>query len=361
MKPRVQKAAIKTPRIKRRDHLMACHHRHPSTAVIVLLRFPCCRPRRTSQAMSDFRYDPVFGNWVCIAESRLQRPIEFQQTVQRRPGLDCPFCRGNEDQTPTPLAEQTTGEGWVARAIPNKYPALSSELQPGASCQEVIVIAPRHVVSFSDLKRDELDACMQLFQQRVEVAWNKSNVEHLSLFMNCRPLAGASIEHAHFQLLGSPVCTDQVRDRVRRMTTLDDGMCFWQQETDRERQAVVRIVEETALCTVFCPYASRFTGQLRFAPKGSQPFRTLNSSQLAHFGQTLARWTRVAEQVLDQPAYNIVFYFPPTDLPDGPWFVDLVPRFPQVAGFELATDCWINPLSPETIARQYRNQHDGCD
>ena len=58
----------------------------------------------------------------------------------------------------------------------------------------------------------------------------------------------------------------------------------------------------------------------------------------------------------ESPAYNLVFFLPPTDNMAVPWFVDLIPRFPQFAGFELATDCWINPVSPERTAQMYLEQ-----
>ena len=318
--------------------------------------------------MSDFRYDPVFGQWVCIAESRQARPVEFRQNVQRLPGLDCPFCPGNEHLTPPALIEYPGDDGWLVRVFPNKYPALGPGSQSAAESpagfdtpaiadgrQEVIVVSPRHVVSLSDLQPDELAACMEVFYSRVSDYWSDPDVCHVALFMNCRPLAGASIEHVHFQLMGSPVCTDQVKIRTANMTGQKNGKTVWQDLLQREQEARIRMVDQSSGFTVFCPFASRYTGQLRFAPEPGEAFPQFHSGRFVRLGQQLARWTRVMETVLEQPAYNLVFYFPPTARSDGPWFVDLIPRFPQFAGFELATDCWVNPLSPETAARLYRD------
>lgn len=309
--------------------------------------------------MSDFRYDPFFDQWVCIAESRQDRPVEYQQTVQRRADLECPFCAGNEYLTPPAL--QQIGDGaktWLVRAIPNKFPALGSADKSDAGefaggWQEVLVVSPRHVASFAELSDDELVACLNLFQQRIRALAADPAVAHVSLFMNCRPAAGASIEHAHFQLLGSPVCTGQVRARLQRMQSVEGDSNRWRQQLERER-ASDRLVAGGDAFAVFCPFASRYTGQLRIAPMVRRSMRDLNGKELQVLGGLLRQWTAAVERVFEQPAYNIVFFFPPNDDADGPWFVDLIPRFPQAAGFELATDCWINPLSPETAARRYR-------
>ncbi len=311
--------------------------------------------------MSDFRYDPVFDQWVCIAESRQERPVEFRQQSRRKPGLDCPFCPGNERQTPAALVQQDGPEGWLVRAFPNKYPAFAPGpdenrlAQESDGRQEVIVISPRHVVSLSELSAPELSACMDVFRQRIADYWADPVIRHVSLFMNCGPAAGASIEHAHFQLMGAPVCTRQVRDRVQRMRQQESGQYLWQTEIDKERAAGTRIVDEFGGFTVYCPWASRYTGQLRFTRQRCGSLRDLDSAQFAQLGESLCRWTGAMERVLENPAYNIVFYLPPSDMSDSPWFVDLIPRFPQFAGFELATDCWVNPLSPETAARLYRD------
>jgi UDPglucose--hexose-1-phosphate uridylyltransferase len=318
--------------------------------------------------MSDFRYDPVFDQWVCIAETRQERPVEYRQIVERQPGLDCPFCRGNEHLTPPPLDRLDDPDGrWLARAVPNKYPALGPATtamdEPATTNQggrqEVIILSPRHVVSFAELRIAERRACMQLFQRRVRECAADPTVRHVSLFMNCRPLAGASIEHAHFQLIGSPVLTSHVQGRDARMRELADGHPLWQRELERETGSP-RMVHDEADWVIWCPFASRYTGQLRMFPRNGVSLAEFDEAALVRLGHLLAEWTGAVERIFEQPAHNIVFCFPPADAPAFPWFIDLVPRFPQAAGFELATDCWINPLSPETAARAYRDQAGGA-
>ena len=85
--------------------------------------------------MADLRYDPTSGIWVANARKRRERPMEFVPMEQLHKQVICPFCRGNEDETPqTIVAYRTDGsrltadddpESWTARIVPNKYPSLS--------------------------------------------------------------------------------------------------------------------------------------------------------------------------------------------------------------------------------------------
>ena len=84
--------------------------------------------------MSDLRFDPVTGQWVAIARNRLERPSEYVPIEQVRQQLICPFCRGNEDETPSTLiALHESGKllnadddpsSWTVRVVPNKYPCF---------------------------------------------------------------------------------------------------------------------------------------------------------------------------------------------------------------------------------------------
>ena len=326
--------------------------------------------------MSQLRYDPVFGQWTCIAENRQSRPFEFQQLTQRRAGIDCPFCRGNESATPPPVVEWdadgpciSTGNDWLVRVLPNKYPAMEGSLtvvsgeQPEPSGhsrgghQEVIVLSPRHVASLSGLSDAELFASFAVFQSRMKYFMELPGIRHTCLFMNCRPMAGASIEHSHFQLIASPVCTGQIQSRIERMTQVvagSPGRTVWQELLMQELDSPARLIERTNDYAVYCPFASRYSNQIRIAPMAGIPFSGLSASLRDPLAKLCRKWVNGIERCLDDVAYNVVFHLPPSQQAGAPWFVDLIPRFPQIAGFELATDCWVNPVSPETAAGQYR-------
>ena len=87
--------------------------------------------------MSELRHEPISRRWVIIATERSRRPTDFNLTPTEMPGAgNCPFCPGNEPQTPpeiTALRDGTDANapGWRVRVVPNKYPALMIEGEPG--------------------------------------------------------------------------------------------------------------------------------------------------------------------------------------------------------------------------------------
>lgn len=312
--------------------------------------------------MRDFRFDALHDHWVCIAEARGERPVEFESHSQRKASLVCPFCPGQESGTPREAAAVRRDGEWQARAFSNKYPAFgeAADARPVSSSsdadsssltgrQEVLVIARRHIQSLAELVPDEIGPCFDLCADRMASFRSEKMSVHTSLFMNCRAMAGASIEHAHFQLIGAPLVTPWVTQRTERIR---EGVLA-EQVQDEERDGD-RIIESSDDWISYAPFASRFAGQTRLLPRQSAIVLGENDADWQELGRQLVRLVGRMEKALANPAYNVVFCFPPDEAWELGWFVDIIPRFPQIAGFELATDFYVNPLSPETTARLMR-------
>src|SRR5437588_10081383 len=124
--------------------------------------------------MSEFRQDPLSRRWVIIGGERGGRPNEFVEATTRAADISCPFCAGDEAETPPAIASYSSnGKGkWLVRVVPNKYPAVTPQVDsvegklrmplsadgtgtepttsPGFGSHEVIIESPRHVASLSD-------------------------------------------------------------------------------------------------------------------------------------------------------------------------------------------------------------------
>ena len=71
--------------------------------------------------MSTLRQDPTTRQWAILATRRGDRPHE--DVVVPRPELPafdetCPFCPGNEDQTPPEILREPPGDTWQVRVVP---------------------------------------------------------------------------------------------------------------------------------------------------------------------------------------------------------------------------------------------------
>ena len=323
--------------------------------------------------MSDLRYDPISGQWVAIARNRLQRPTEFIPIERVQKQLICPFCAGNEDETPPAIAAyDALGASvdlkgpWTVRVVPNKYPSFSAvsdpQPQPGpyratgaAGQQELVIPSARHITSLSSLNDDEMEVCLMACQHRISTMQRAAVIQHAMLFVNCRSSAGASLAHIHLQLIGSPVVSHYLRARVARnlQSIQEYGVPLIRRLSDWESERGVRMVADSASFRVFCPYASRFPFQLFLVPKNDRaPFVSMSKSESRELGQLTRLMVKRFEAILELPAYNLLLHQAPFDaVEDDQWFIELFPRITYAAGLEWGTDIWVNPVTPETAAK----------
>lgn len=263
------------------------------------------------------------------------------------------------------LTADDDSSSWTIRIIPNKYPSLSEE--PGKlSCgpydcveqdgiQELVIPTPRHVTSISELSIQELGDCLKATQFRMQTLRQRTALKHLMWFMNCRMAAGASLGHIHFQLMGSPIVSPVMQARMQRnarnfrergenlMTTLLNWEC--QQEA--------RIVKVSENFVMLCPFASRFSFQVWIIPQSTVAVLLQSAG--------LQPGTVGALSVLHQEAGTVVG---PTGLQSaiapgsrssirtGSLVHRDFSRLNRMAGYEIGTDIWVNPVPPEMAAKR---------
>lgn len=184
---------------------------------------------------SELRTDPLTGDRVIVAPGRAERPqpLGGSAAQPRPPRSDptCPFCPGNEAETPTELYRLPPGQGtgWRVRVVANKYPALSPtiarecaapsgrwEAEPVPGRHEVIVETPRHDPSMTELSDSELLEVLGTYRGRFAAAAADPQIKHVVIFRNQGPLANASIFHPHSQLVGLPFVPSLVSRKLER-------------------------------------------------------------------------------------------------------------------------------------------------
>jgi len=121
--------------------------------------------------MPELRKDPIIGRWVIIATERAKRPDDFHGVEEGPSEAKCPFCEGNEKETPPEICTirnpgpcKPNGPGWLVRCIPSIKPLLRIEgnidrrgkgmydLMHGIGAHEVIVETPQHIDNMADLE-----------------------------------------------------------------------------------------------------------------------------------------------------------------------------------------------------------------
>src|SRR6202012_1267137 len=97
--------------------------------------------------------------------------------------------------------------------------------------------------------------------------------QHIYIFKNVGPSAGASLAHAHSQLVALPLIPPFVEGKLTRAREhfLLKQRSLFSDILHTERSDGSRLVAENDSFVLFCPYASRFPFELAIFPKRHNP------------------------------------------------------------------------------------------
>lgn len=345
--------------------------------------------------MPELRIDPVCGRQVYVAEERLGRPFDYAPPVSasgigepvdpRRRKARCPFCAGNESDTPDAAATVTGDDSsWRVRVVPNKYPAVSLDAlcdfddraksndkgQPALGVHEVIIESPNHVEDFAKLGLDQLTVVLGTYRDRLRHWAADVRVRHGMVFKNAGFDAGASLEHVHSQFMAFPEAPPTVAAELAGAKQFYDsrGRCVFCDLAQQEVTDGLRIVAAAHGYLAFCAFAGRQPYEMWILPDRHEArFDTLADSELPGLGivliEALERLSIVCERSNYKLAYNLVLHTAPFDQAYDSsyhWHWELIPRVTHLAGLEWGAGLHINPISPERAAQDLRGASPGA-
>jgi UDPglucose--hexose-1-phosphate uridylyltransferase len=338
---------------------------------------------------NELRKDYLLDRWVVIATERSRRPTDFAKT--KTPAANnaavCPMCVGNENMTPPAtmlyLKEGNTivhskdpadGErpkNWLVRCIPNLYPAFTPPKQPadtqkmfssdclGAAIghHEVIVEAPNHEEDPADAALPQLELLIDAYIDRLKELSAKSYVKYISIFRNHGIEAGASLSHAHSQIIATPMIPTTIQEELDACKAFHvrNEKCVFCDIIERERSGP-RLVLENKHFLVIAPYASINPMEMWVLPKRHSANLTLKPAEKEAFAQTLKTSLKALKALLNDPPYNYGIHLTvdPIDNESYHWHLEIYPKLATWAGFEKTTGVYINTVTPETAAESLR-------
>jgi UDPglucose--hexose-1-phosphate uridylyltransferase len=327
--------------------------------------------------MPEFRKDPASRRWVIISSERAKRP-QAGVDCSAAPLARCPFCAGNEEETPPEVlayrAPKTPADrpGWSVRVVPNKFPALAPqsedrdaadgfyEARPGTGVHEVIIESPEHVVHTRSLDERQLAMVLRAYRQRMLHLAAERRWRYLLVYKNEGRKAGATIEHVHSQLIALPHVPTEVLHEVdaARHYQRTNGGCLYCRMIENEIGGRARLVSETERFVTLCPFAPRFPFETWILPKiHGACFERCSDDDYAEFARCLREILMTLHRSLKQVPFNYLIHSAPLAASTHRyyhWHMELLPRLAQAAGFEWGSGSFMNPVSPEDAANILR-------
>ncbi len=329
--------------------------------------------------MPELRQNMVTKEWVIISTERAKRPDDFahpedQATTEDGPEFDadCPFCPGNEELDLE--VERWPNNGvWQTRVVHNKYPALMKEGAlkrvynnvhrwiSGVGHHEILVDHPQHNTTWALMTPTDIHAVLECFYRRGWGIREDPRVEQIIYFKNHGDQAGASLKHPHCQIIALPIVPNSIRQRVEEARRYfdDHGRCALQAMLHDELKDSSRIVATSAHFAAFVLYAAPSPFHVWVVPyQQSISFLYTQPDQLLDLAHILHDVLRRLYIGLRDPSYNLIIRSAPVKEISNDylqWYVTIVPRLSQTAGFELGSGMFINSSLPEESAAFLRN------
>jgi UDPglucose--hexose-1-phosphate uridylyltransferase len=335
---------------------------------------------------NEVRKDYLLNRWVVIAKERKKRPTDFVTKQIAEKGGVCPLCPGNERMTPPAVLVYLSADGeirkeedqngfrhknWLVRVIPNLYPAFapptkknvtineSPVLARAVGHHEVFVESPCHDEHPGAARVSQLVHVINSYLDRLAALSRKSYVKHVAIFRNHGNEAGASLSHAHTQLIAIPFVPRILEEE------LEASRRFWNKNNEcllcdvlKKEAEGPRFIWENQSFVVFAPWASVNPLEFWVLPKKHKSnMLSMSGSEVMDLAETMRVCLGGLRSLLNDPPYNFGFH---TLLSEDSeecyhWHLEVYPRLAIWAGFEKSTGMFINTISPEDAATELRS------
>ena len=273
-----------------------------------------------------------------------------------RTGVDgklfrCPFCEGHEIDTPPEVMRIGSGApdstGWQIRVVPNKFNITD--------IHEVVIHSPDHDRNFEDLDLSQIEKIISVYKERYNFYKDKGQV---FIFANQSSTSGASLVHPHSQISIIP------QDKET------NALPF---------QPIVNIIEQNESYVAYCPEYSEWAYETWIAQNQVFNFENISDKQVKDLAIILQKMLQKLKKIhatvgnfSKRPfGYNFYISIPQNVIPSrarnlgvedtvntknasldfsatprndelNNWYLRIIPRFIERAGFELSTGLMVN-------------------
>jgi UDPglucose--hexose-1-phosphate uridylyltransferase len=263
-------------------------------------------------------------------------------------------------------------KNWLVRVIPNLFPAFgpykhadfreeimkSDNFGYAIGHHEVLVESPNHDEDPADAELPQLKLLIQAYIDRFQELSAKPYVQYVSIFRNYGREAGASLTHAHSQIITTPfVPRIPAEEQTASKTFYEQHKkCVFCDIIEKETKGP-RLILDNEHFVVFAPYASVHPMEFWMIPKKHDAnILSLSHAEIEAFARTLKTSLKALKDLVNDPPYNYGFHLAIDRETEKcyHWHLEVYPTLSIWAGFEKNTGMHINTVIPETAAAELK-------
>jgi UDPglucose--hexose-1-phosphate uridylyltransferase len=250
---------------------------------------------------------------------------------------------------------------WLIRCVPNLFPAFSPpeshegvESGDAVGHHEVLIESPEHNGHPSVASIAQLVHVVNGYVDRMKKLSSQPYVKYVSIFRNHGSEAGASLSHAHSQIIATPLVPTIVADEVAASEVFHEAheRCVFCDILQREREGP-RFIWENGAFVAFAPWAAIHPFEFWLFPKTHQgSLADVQPAAVEQLAQALKTCLGGLDALLNDPPYNYGFHVAPKAHLGASyhWHLEVYPKLSTWAGFEKSTGMYINVVPPEDTA-----------
>lgn len=318
--------------------------------IVKLLRSVGERERITQ---AEIRKDYLQEQYVLIAPRRGARPHATDLIDHSHNDKVCAFCP--DDLNKKEIIKLYGGSNWKQAVIINKFPAVSVDNPKAYGRQEIVIETPLHSQPLEELPAARLAELLAVYGDRLKAIEKDKKIEYVIIFKSFGTGSGATLGHAHSQIIGSSFVSPHLRDKTDREHHYQGvyGRCPYCDIIKEETRGPRKIFSDQHVA-VFAPYASMHAYEAWLMPKRHVD----NVSQLTAIERL--SMAKALKAVLGGVAalgvpYNYYFHERVKDT-DQHLYIKVTPRGAIWGPVEISQGLVINPVPPESAAKFYRER-----
>lgn len=295
------------------------------------------------------RVDYLKDETIMYSSSRMHRPNNYvlANTNMVSATIECPFCSKNEDMI-RDIVYKNNRTG--IRIVKNLYPAIDGV----EGIHDVVIESYDHNKKFKDFDEVFVYDFLKTIKYRYDEISKMDDIKHIQIFKNNGRNSGASLEHSHWQIIG----TNFVPSKIKTMNSKfeqyqrEKGVCYNCSQKD-----LYKIMEDDEVF-VGIPYASSASISFRIVPKKHYgDFSELDDKTLKSISNMLLRTLSILNALEENLSYNILFFSKPASYKNDVFhfFIEVVGRKGRYGGFELSAGGFISSILPEDLFEKIKS------
>ena len=275
--------------------------------------------KNNTEGKWEKRWHPLREEWVVYSAHRNTRPWQGGGLIKSKASLEydptCYLCpgnpriHGNVNPDYKDVFIFNNDHPVVGMDSPEVANSHSDHLYKKANAKgiaKVICYDPRHNISLSQMKLDQVVKVFETFQHETKELAENPVIKSVLIFENKGEAVGVSNPHPHCQIYATDFTLKLVDQQIKvaNQYTEQHKQNIFEQIIKQEKVVGLRILAENDRAIAFIPFFARYAYEVMIFPKGNHQHISSLSEQELH------DLTSVFHQVVRRMDMNFKMDFP---------------------------------------------------